>query len=131
VSVETILEKWEYNKNYSCHKGSGIPIFMLRISLERRFAPLDRKAFVDFIAPNNQIYHVNTVEKYYQEMALLIRNFQNFYNWWKEDYILVKSEFVVGDKRSKVCGTIDNLSFNKKTNEFAIFELQNKQKDQS
>jgi hypothetical protein len=127
VSIETILERWEYSKNYSCHKGSEFHLYVENF-LERRFAPLDRKAFVNFIAPNNEIYHELTVENYYKEMALLIRNFKSFYDWWKEDHILIKSEFVVGDKKSKVCGTIDNLSFNKKTNEFAIFDYKTNKK---
>ncbi|NBO98680.1 MAG: hypothetical protein EBU90_00865 [Proteobacteria bacterium] len=127
VSVKQIIEQWEYNKNYSCHKGSEFHLYVENF-LERRFAPLDRTAFINFIAPNNQIYHESVVEDYYKEMALLIRNFKNFYDWWKQDHILIKSEFVVGDKRSKVCGTIDNLSFNKKTNEFAIFDYKTNKK---
>ena len=52
----------------------------------------------------------------------MIKNFIGFYNWWKEDHILLKSEFVIGDSSSKVCGTIDNLSLNTKTNELVIFD---------
>jgi ATP-dependent exoDNAse (exonuclease V) beta subunit len=126
VSVKQIIEQWEYNKNYSCHKGSEFHLYVENF-LERRFAPLDRQAIINFIS-GSAGYHKEDLEKYYQEMALFIRNFKNFYDWWKQDHILIKSEFVVGDKRSKVCGTIDNLSFNKKTNEFAIFDYKTNKK---
>jgi len=126
VSVETILERWEYGKNYSCHKGSEFHLYVENF-LERRFAPLDREAIINFIS-GSAGYNKEDLEKYYQEMALLIKNFKNFYEWWKQDYILVKSEFVVGDARSKVCGTIDNLSYNKKTNEFALFDYKTNKK---
>jgi ATP-dependent exoDNAse (exonuclease V) beta subunit len=121
VSVETILEKWEFNKNYSCHKGSEFHLYVENF-LERRQVPIDRKALIKLFSPNNEIWHENQLTNYYNEMALMIRNFNSFYDWWKEDHILIKSEFVVGDKKSRICGTIDNLSFNKKTKEFAIFD---------
>ena len=41
--------------------------------------------------------------------------FKEFYEWWKIDHILIKSEFVIGNS---ICGgiggTIDNLSYNTK-----------------
>jgi ATP-dependent exoDNAse (exonuclease V) beta subunit len=37
-------------------------------------------------------------------------------------HILIKSEFVVGNEESGICGTIDNLSYNKKTKELVIFD---------
>jgi ATP-dependent exoDNAse (exonuclease V) beta subunit len=62
------------------------------------------------------------IDKYYTDMAMLINNFMNFYDWWKKDYILLKTEFVIGDKEKMVCGTIDNLSYNRKTKQLAIFD---------
>jgi hypothetical protein len=55
-------------------------------------------------------------------MALMVSNFMNFYDWWKQDHILLKSEFVIGDNASKLCGTLDNLSYNKKTKKLVIFD---------
>jgi ATP-dependent exoDNAse (exonuclease V) beta subunit len=34
----------------------------------------------------------------------------------------LKSEFVIGDKSSEICGTIDNLSYNKEKKELVIFD---------
>lgn len=129
VSIETILEKWDKNKNYSCHKGSEFHLHVENF-LERRIVPIDRKAFTDFISSNGIKSETTNseVENYYNEMALLVKNFRNFYDWWKEDHLLVKSEFVIGDKKSLVCGTIDNLSYNKKTKKFVIFDYKTNKK---
>jgi hypothetical protein len=67
---------------------------------------------------NNQEF----IDKYYNDMAHMIKNFMNFYDWWKRDHILIKSEFVIGDKESGLCGTLDNLSYNKKTKKLVIFD---------
>ncbi|NBT59928.1 hypothetical protein EBT16_14220, partial [bacterium] len=109
LPVESILESWEYNREYSCHKGSEFHLYVENF-LERRFTAIDKKAFINFVKSNNKLYSEDVVENYYKEMALLIRNFKNFYNWWREDHVLLKSEFVIGDKKTKICGTIDNLS---------------------
>ena len=52
----------------------------------------------------------------------MIINFLNFYKWYDENYYFLKSEFVVGDEESGICGTIDNLSFHKKEKTLAIID---------
>ena len=127
VTVDDVLKKWQANKNYSCHKGSEFHRYVENF-LERRQLPIDKKALINHLdRPFDDPTKVgewdeDRISEYYKEMALLIKNFKGFYDWWKEDHILIKSEFVIGDKEYGVCGTIDNLSFNKKTNEFAIFD---------
>jgi hypothetical protein len=120
VPIEYVLEKWERNKNYSCHKGSEFHLYVENF-LERRQIPIDRESIIELIS-GSAGYYKEDLENYYSEMALLIKNFKSFYDWWKEGYILIKSEFVVGDKATGICGTIDNLSFNIKTKKFAIFD---------
>jgi hypothetical protein len=127
VTVESILEKWEYNKEYSCHKGSEFHLYVENF-LERRFCSIDKKSFINFIKSNNKNYSEDLLDDYYKEMAILIRNFKNFYEWWKQDHILLKSEFVIGDKQTKICGTIDNLSYNKKTKKLVIFDYKTNKK---
>ena len=127
LPVETILQNWEYNREYSCHKGSEFHSFVENF-LERRFLSLDKKSFLNFLKSNNKPYSENLLEDYYKEMAVLIKNFGSFYNWWKKDHIILKSEFVIGDKKTKICGTIDNLSYNKKTNKLVIFDYKTNKK---
>lgn len=120
-SVESVLAEWEFAKDYSCHKGSEFHLFVENY-FNRKQTTIDAKALKNFYKENENFYKDTSISEYYTELAHLIKNFLNFYNWWKKDHILLKSEFVVGDKESGICGTIDNLSYNKETNELVIFD---------
>jgi ATP-dependent exoDNAse (exonuclease V) beta subunit len=119
VSIETILEDWDYKRDYSSHKGSEFHLFAENY-IQRKQETVDRKMLENFLQDKNK--NLNESEKYYQEIALLIKNFLNFYDWWKEKYILIKSEFVVGDHQTKICGTIDNLSYNIEKKQLELFD---------
>lgn len=120
-SVEQVLAEWNFLKEYSCHKGSEFHKFVENF-LTRKHTTLDKESLINFFKVFNSFYKENSIKVYYEEMAHLIKNFLNFYEWWKKDHILIKSEFVIGDKKSGICGTVDNLSYNKKTKEFVIFD---------
>jgi hypothetical protein len=119
--VEDVLNEWNYKRDYSCHKGSEFHSFVENF-LERRKVTLDKEAFIVFLKKNKTEFLQEDVDLYYNEMAHLINNFLNFYNWWSEDHVLIKSEFVIGDAKSKLCGSLDNLSYNKKTKKLSIFD---------
>jgi hypothetical protein len=119
--VEDVLAEWDFAKNYSCHKGSEFHLYVENF-LNRKQTTIDVKALEIFYKENENFYKDTSISDYYKELAHLIKNFLNFYNWWKKDHFLLKSEFVIGDKASGICGTIDNLSYNKKTNELIIFD---------
>ena len=120
-TINEVLKEWDYKRDYSCHKGSEFHLFVENF-LERKKITLDKEAFIAFLDVTDAPYDENTVSKYYTDMALLVSNFMNFYDWWKKDHILLKSEFVIGDKETGLCGTIDNLSYNKRTGKLAIFD---------
>jgi hypothetical protein len=120
-TVSEIIKDWDYKGSYSCHKGSEFHLFVENF-LERKKIALDKDAFINFLEINNVIKNDKAVANYYTDMALLINNFMSFYEWWKEDHIILKSEFVIGDTASSLCGTIDNLSYNKKTKKLVIFD---------
>jgi hypothetical protein len=120
-SVEQVLSEWEFAKNYSCHKGSEFHLFVENY-FNRKQITIDSKSLKLFFDSNQSFYDNQSTEKYYKELAHLIKNFLNFYDWWKKDHVLIKSEFVVGDEENGICGTIDNLSYNKKTKELVIFD---------
>lgn len=127
LSQKDVLKKWDFEKDYSCHKGSEFHKIVDNF-FSRKSIKIDKDAIEFFFEKRKQYKTNNCIEKYYNEVAKLIKNFKSFYNWWKEDHILIKSEFVIGDKTTLVCGTIDNLSYNKKTKEFVIFDYKtNKQ----
>lgn len=119
VLIEDVLLDWDYKRDYSSHKGSEFHLFAENY-LQRRQETIDRKMIETFLKDKGR--DLKDVEKYYKEVAILIRNFLDFYNWWNKNYILIKSEFVVGDKETKICGTIDNLSYNIEKNELELFD---------
>ena len=120
--VEQVLSEWEFAKNYSCHKGSEFHLFVENY-FNRKQLTINVEALKSFYDSNTKFFNKETsINEYYKELAHLIKNFLNFYDWWKKDHILIKSEFVVGDEESGICGTIDNLSYNKKTKELVIFD---------
>jgi hypothetical protein len=119
VLIEDVLLEWDYKRDYSSHKGSEFHLFA-ESYLQRRQETIDRKMIESFLKSKGK--GLEHVEKYYKEVATLIRNFLDFYNWWSQNRILIKSEFVVGDKETKICGTIDNISYNIEKNELELFD---------
>lgn len=120
-TIDQVLLEWDFAKNYSCHKGSEFHKFVENY-FNKKQTTIDNKALQTFYKENESFYKESSIDDYYNELALLIKNFLNFYEWWKKDHILIRSEFVIGDKESGICGTIDNLSYNKKTKELVIFD---------
>jgi ATP-dependent exoDNAse (exonuclease V) beta subunit len=120
-SVSEVLEEWDFKRDYSCHKGSEFHLFVENF-LERKKISIDKDALITFMKDRPIYDDKKFVVQYYNEMAQMINNFINFYDWWKQDHILLKSEFVIGDKETQICGTIDNLSYNKKTKKLSLFD---------
>ena len=120
-SVEEILDQWDFKRDYSCHKWSEFHKYVENF-FNRKQISLDKTAINFFFESKKTFKTENSIKEYYQDVALLVKNFKNFYNWWKKEHILIKSEFVVGDPETGVCGTIDNLSYNFVKNEFVIFD---------
>jgi ATP-dependent exoDNAse (exonuclease V) beta subunit len=118
VLVEDIKNLWEFKKNFSCEKGTLFHSYVENF-LQKKKIQLNKQAISQFVYEN--IDYV-TEQQFYTDVAHYISNFQNFYNYWKQDHILIRPELVVGDEETKVCGCIDNLSFNTKTKELVIFD---------
>jgi ATP-dependent exoDNAse (exonuclease V) beta subunit len=119
--VQDILDRWAYYCDYANHKGTEFHNFAENF-LQKKQLTIDLNSLEMFLQKNLGQITQNDITKYYNEFALIYKNFLNFYKWWNENYILIRSEFVIGDNLKKVCGTIDNLSLNKKTKELAIFD---------
>ena len=120
-SIDEILNQWEYLKDYSCHKGSEFHKYVENF-FNRKQTSLDRDSINLFFNKRQDFKSDNSIENYYKEVAKLIKNFISFYNWWKQEHILIKSEFVIGDKETGICGSVDNLSYNFITKELVMFD---------
>lgn len=131
ILVEDVIQLWDFKREYACEKGTLIHGYIENFLFRKR-VPLDKGVINRFVKKYPEYV---TEEVFYEDMARYVKNFSDFYNWWKQEHVLVKSELVVGDKESTICGTMDNLSYNFKENYFCIFdyksnkEMKDKSKD--
>ncbi len=124
--VEDVLKEWDYKKNYSCFKGTEFHKYVENF-LNKKFVSLDDVAFNNFLLSENSSDIETKKETYRDVMKNMIFNFLKFYKWYDSSFHFLKSEFVVGDYESKVCGTIDNLSLNKETKKLSILDYKTNQ----
>ena len=114
ITPGQMKEEWHLNNLYATHRGTIVHNF-----IENYF--------------NNKIIQYNkesiekdlgeeTHEKLRKEVLKLIDQFKEFSK--DIDYILpVKQEFVVGDiKGTQICGMVDLVAYNTKTNKFEIYD---------
>lgn len=127
ISVEDVLEKWNFQRDYANHKGTEFHLYIENFLMRKKYT-IDRDAIDNFYKSRPNFYSDGCILSYYQDIAKMVKNFLSFYEWYKEDHHLIKSEFVVGDPKTKLVGTMDNLSFNKKTNELVIFDYKTNKK---
>ena len=118
ITLQTLLAEWDFTREYASYRGTEFHKFAENYLL-RKWTSIDKDGIKNFLDKNKGD---QTIGDYYNSFAVMVKNFKAFYDWWKEDHILVKPEFVVGDKESSVCGTLDNLSYNTKTKKLAIFD---------
>jgi len=130
VDQQTVLDKWDFVRDYANHKGTEFHLFVENY-LERRKMMIDRASITRFFQARKDFYYADSVENYYKEFAKMVVNFLKFYDWYMEEHILIKSEFVIGDERSKIAGTLDNLSLNTKTHDLVIFDYKTNKKIES
>lgn len=68
-------------------------------------------------------------EKMYENLKVLVKQFNNFYSDTSEYILPIKNEFVVGDLGdTRICGMLDMLAFNTYTNKFEIFDFKTNKK---
>lgn len=118
VLPEDILNLWEFKKDYACLKGTLFHLYVENF-LQKKKVPVDRLAIQSFVRKNADYV---TEDEFYNDLAGYVSNFLKFYDEWKISHILVRPELVIGDVTTGICGCIDNLSYNFKTNELIIFD---------
>jgi ATP-dependent exoDNAse (exonuclease V) beta subunit len=116
--VEDVRSLWDFKREYACIKGTFLHSY-IESFLQRKRTQLNKASIFKFVS---QYQDYVSVEGFYEDMAKLIANFQEFYKMWKEDYVLVRQELVMGDKETGVCGMVDNLSYNVSSGKLIIFD---------
>jgi hypothetical protein len=105
VTAQEIMSMWEKNGKFSREKGtifhSYAENYLANRIFERPFG-LEDKMNVAL-----------------DKLEVL---FHNFYDKTKDSLVPIASEIVVGDVESRTCGMIDQLYYNKKHNEFQLFD---------
>jgi hypothetical protein len=124
--VEDVLKEWDYKKNYSCFKGTSFHLYVENF-LNRKFSSIDEKSLEIFLLSEDCKNINEKKQTYIKTFKQMIISFLNFYKWYDENYYFMKSEFVVGDDESGICGTIDNLSYHKKEKTLAILDYKTNQ----
>lgn len=124
--VEQILKEWSFKREYACFKGTEFHKYIENY-LNRKFVSLDDDGLNHMLIKEGCDDIDNKKIEYKETMRFMVRNFLEFYQWYNEFFYCMKSEFAIGDEDSKICGTIDNLSYNKKTNNLVIFDYKTNQ----
>ena len=123
VDLQTVLNEWEYEKEVACLKGT---IFHNYIDnyLHNKIIPVNKTEILEFYKGDE-----TATEAFMIRVAKLILQFEKFYKYYNEKFIHFKSEFVVGDVLdTRICGTIDNLSLCRDTNDLYIVDYKTNKK---
>lgn len=121
VTVASVLAEWELNNLYSTTIGTMLHKYIenfycnKRIEFEGTFEGLG----------------FSEKKKISENLPVLVQYFQNFYK--NNSHLLcVKSESVVGDiDDTKICGMMDMLCYNTKTNQLEILDFKTNKKMES
>ena len=119
--VQDVLEKWDFERDFSCFKGTLLHEYIENF-LERKLEEIDIEKLKTFLIQNNRNISED-LKRGILELNCHLQAFDEFYNWWKIEHFLIKSELVIGDCRGGgIGGTIDNLSYNFKTGKYVLFD---------
>jgi hypothetical protein len=105
VSPQEIINLWEANGKFSREKGTLFHAYAENYIANRVFErPIGLDDKMNFALDRLEVL------------------FHAFYEKTKNSLIPIASELVIGDEESRTCGMLDQLYFNKKHNEFQIFD---------
>ena len=121
VEVSDVLNKWEFGGEYASHVGSEFHRFVEHF-LQRRQIGIDQEAISIFFKKWADYRTPEAIPDYYEKVASLVKNFLEFYKEWKKDHILIRPEFIIGDRETGICGCIDNLSLHVPSQQLIILD---------
>lgn len=99
VSIQNVLDEWEYKNKFACEKGSTCHEYAQTRWSGEEYKPLFFDKSMDYL---------NAVAKIQQQAVM-------FYNDYNDRLIHLADEFVVGSMEYDVCSAIDHLFINKLT----------------
>lgn len=102
--VTQVLQEWEYKNKFACEKGSTCHNYSQSLWNKE---PYDASIF------DNSIEYVNAVCK-------IQRQATNFYHDFKDKFIHIQDEQLVGSEEYNICSAIDHLFLDKEGNVWLI-----------
>lgn len=102
--VTQVLQEWEYKNKFACEKGSTCHNYSQSLWNKE---PYDASIF------DNSIEYVNAVCK-------IQRQATNFYHDFKDRFIHIQDEQLVGSEEYNICSAIDHLFLDKEGNVWLI-----------
>jgi hypothetical protein len=113
---DEVKQVWKKNNQMSTYQGSVLHSYIDSF-YQNKVVPYDREQAKSILG--------DTLHTMMQDnLKTLVRQFANFYKETKSTILPIKNELVIGDiNETKVCGTLDMLSFNLQTNEFEIYDF--------
>lgn len=103
-SISKVLEEWEYKNKFACEKGSTCHNYSQSLWSKE---PYDVSIF------DNSIEYVNAVCK-------IQRQATNFYHDFKDKFIHIQDEQLVGSEEYNICSAVDHLFLDKEGNVWLI-----------
>lgn len=103
-SVSEVFEEWEYKNKFACEKGSTCHNYSQSLWSKE---PYDVSIF------DNSIEYVNAVCK-------IQRQATNFYHDFKDKFIHIQDEQLVGSEEYNICSAVDHLFLDKEGNIWLI-----------
>ena len=117
ITQEEILKEWKDKADYACEKGTLFHEYAENYLNNKIFPyPKDR---VMRILKDNGFKQDDTLEKDFNKLVSL---FNKFYEESYGKLIPIKSEIIVGDEELGICGMVDQLFWNNKSEALQIWD---------
>ena len=111
IEKEEILKEWKYKSDFACEKGTLFHEYAENYLNNKIFPyPLDKVV---------KLLGNNDVQEPYDK---IVKHFDEFYKDSFDKLLPIKSEIIVGDEELGICGMVDQLFWNKKSNELQIWD---------
>ena len=104
ITVTDVLNEWEYKNKFACEKGSICHLYAQNV-------------WTSTITPEND-FHGSTVLK--NTCESIYKQAENFYKDFKDKFIHIQDEQLVGSEEYDVCSAIDHLFLDKEGNIWLI-----------
>ena len=117
ITQEEILKEWKDKSDYACEKGTLFHEYAENY-LNNKIFPYPKDRAIR-ILEGNGFKQEETLEKDFDKLVSL---FNKFYEESYGKLIPMKSEIIVGDEDLGICGMVDQLFWNNKTNELQIWD---------